>query len=145
MIAAIARAMPTGSNRNTVFFQTDHGGGFCGRWRKMNTPAATRSPIGRSPSNALRKRVTDQGFKDGTQSIHHQPNEAHQYRPLFFFGSTLKATMLVPPIDTPAPPTLAMAPADKEGRAIRCDATNLIAELEDHCRNKEPVITYQDH
>ena len=38
-----------------------------------------------------------------------------------------------------------MAPADKEGRAIRCDAPNHTAELEDHCRNEEPAITYQDH
>ena len=28
MIAAIARAMPTGSNYNTVFFQTNYGGGL---------------------------------------------------------------------------------------------------------------------
>ena len=57
----------------------------------------------------------------------------------------LKATMLVPPTDMPAPPTLAMAPADKEGCAIRCDATNHTAEIEDHCRNEEPATTYQDH
>lgn len=51
----------------------------------------------------------------------------------FFFDSTMKATMLASPTDMPAPATLAMAPADKEGRAIRCDGTNHTAEIEDHC------------
>ena len=100
-----------------TFFQTDHGG-VCGRWRKNEHPASDEISNWQidvatlSPSNALRKGVTNQGSKDGSQSIRHQPNEAHQYRPLFF-GYTLKATMLVPPTDMPALPTLVMAPADK--------------------------------
>ena len=32
----------------------------------------------------------------------------------------------------------------RRGRALRCDATNPTAELEDPCRNEEPATTYQD-
>ena len=54
--------------------------------------------------------------------------------------------MLVPPTDMPAPAyTSDGPPADKEGLAIRCDATNHTAEIEDPCRNEGPAITYQDH
>ena len=133
MIAAIARAMPTGSNRNTDFSKVTTWG--LRKAEKNEHPGSDEISNRQidatlSPSNALRKGV--QGDKDGSQSVHHQPNEAHQYRPLFF-DSTMKATMLVSPSDMPAPATLAMAPADKEGRAIRCDATNHTAEIEDHC------------
>ena len=94
MIAATARAMPTRSNRkHRFFFQTDHRGFFAEAGEKMNTPAADEISNRQidvatwSPSNALRKgRHRSRVPRTGARAyIHHQPNEAHQYRPLLFF------------------------------------------------------------